>query len=162
MTKILSFATKIVVVYFQISSCVSSKMNFCAHLLCKVVSSYKVVCHTLPLHLASKFIQISLSFLYFKIWFWLHKVLLVSMAFKAPNSVKRKPLVIKCENLKKEHVTKRKKEKLVKVNHTLGCSKWTITDFASKLKLQVEGPDPHKNLSSFPTSKELVFVFGKR
>jgi hypothetical protein len=44
------------------------------------------------------------------------------MVFKAPNFVKRKPLVIKCENLIKEQVTKREREKLVKVSHILGRS----------------------------------------
>jgi hypothetical protein len=84
------------------------------------------------------------------------------MAFKAPSSMKRKPLVVKCENLRKEHVTKIKREKLVKVSHTLGRSKWTVTDFASKLNLQVEGIDVCKNLNSFPTSKEVASMFGKR
>jgi hypothetical protein len=56
--------------------------------------------------------------------------------------VKRKPLVVKCENLKKTQMTKREKEKLVRVSHTLGHFEWTIIDFASKLNLQVEGLKP--------------------
>jgi hypothetical protein len=61
------------------------------------------------------------------------------MIFKAPSFVKRKPFVIKCENLRKDQLAKREKEKFVKVSDTLGCSKWIITSFASKLNLQVEG-----------------------
>ncbi len=56
----------------------------------------------------------------------------------------------------------KKKKKLVKVNHTLGRSEWIINDFASKFNLQVEGLNPFKTLSSFPTSEEVVSMFGKR
>ncbi len=38
----------------------------------------------------------------------------------------------------------------MRVNHTLGRFEWTITNFASKFKLQVEGLDPHKNLVLSP------------
>jgi hypothetical protein len=84
------------------------------------------------------------------------------MVFKAPTSVKRKPFVVKCENLKEKQVTKRKREKLVKVNHTLGHFEWIVIDFAPKLNLQVEGLDLHKNLSSLPTFEEVVTMFSKR
>ncbi len=76
--------------------------------------------------------------------------------------MKKKPFVVKCENLRKEQMTKREREKIVRVSHTLGRSDWIITDFASKLNLQVEGLNPRKNLSSLPTSKEVVSMFGKR
>jgi hypothetical protein len=64
------------------------------------------------------------------------------MAFKTFRSMKREPLVIKCENLKEKQVTKRERKKLAKANHILGHSEWTIINFASKLNLQVEGLDP--------------------
>jgi len=76
--------------------------------------------------------------------------------------MQREPLIVECENLKKKQVTKRKKEKLVKVNHILGHFEWIITNFASKFNLQVEGLYPSKTLSSFPTSKKVVSMFGKR
>jgi hypothetical protein len=76
--------------------------------------------------------------------------------------VKRKPFVVKCENLRKEQVTKREREKLVKLSHTLGRYEWIVINFASKHNLQVEGLNLHKNLSSLPTSKEVVIVFNKR
>ncbi len=76
--------------------------------------------------------------------------------------MKREPLAIKCENMKEKQMTKRERKKLAKVNHILGHSEWTIIDFASKLNLQVEGLNPHKNLSFLPTFEEVVFMFGKR
>ncbi len=49
------------------------------------------------------------------------------------------------------------------MSHILGCFEWTFINFASKLDLQIEGLDLcYKNLNSFPTSKDLGFVFGKR
>ncbi len=81
--------------------------------------------------------------------------LLIRMAFKAPSSLKKEPFIVKCENLKEKQMIKRKKEKLVKVSHTLGHFEWIVIDFASKLNLVVEGLNPHKNLCSFPTSKEV-------
>jgi len=115
------------------------------------------MCHILPLHLASKFLQISLSFSVFQ-----NSVLVVRMAFKAPSSVKREPFIAKCENLKEEQVTKRERKNLVKVNNILGHSKWTIIDFVSKFNLNVEGLDLRKNLNFLPTSKEVVSMFSKR
>jgi hypothetical protein len=51
----------------------------------------------------------------------------------------------------------------MKLSHILRRFEWTITNFASKIHLHVEGLDPcYKNLNSFPTSKDLAFVFGKR
>jgi len=83
------------------------------------------------------------------------------MAFKTLSYVKREPHVVKCESLKKK-VGDQKKKKLMRVSHTFGHFEWTITNFALKLNLQVEGLNLHKNLSSFPTFEEVVFVFGKR
>jgi hypothetical protein len=76
--------------------------------------------------------------------------------------MKRKPFAIKCENMRGESVTKIKRKKLVKVNHTSGRSKWTITNFAPKLNFEVEGLDLHKKLTSLPTSEEVAIVFSKR
>lgn len=52
-------------------------------------------------------------------------------------------------------MTKREREKLVKVSHTLGHFEWTVIDFASKLNLLVKGLIPHKNLCSFRTFEEV-------
>jgi len=59
-------------------------------------------------------------------------------------------------------VTKKSKKKLMKVSHTFCHFEWTCTNFASKLNLQVEGLNFHKNLNSFPTYEEVVFVFNKK
>jgi hypothetical protein len=123
------------------------------------VNSYKVVRHKLPLHLAFEFTQTSLNFYVFKILILV--VFLVKMAFKALNFVKKNLIVVKCENLKKKRVTKRKREKLVKVNHTLGCFDWTITNFASKFNLQVEGLNPHKNLVFSPHLRRWFLYLAK-
>jgi methyltransferase-like protein len=84
------------------------------------------------------------------------------MAFKALNSVRKKPIIIKCENLKtNKQVTKRKREKLMRVNNTLGSFEWTIINFASKFKLQVEGLDPHKNLVFSPHMRRWFMYLAK-
>jgi hypothetical protein len=77
------------------------------------------------------------------------------MAFKAPSFLKKELFIVKCENLKEKQMMKRKKEKLVKVSHTLGHFEWMVIDFASKLNLLIEGLNPHKNLCSFPTFEEV-------
>jgi hypothetical protein len=59
-------------------------------------------------------------------------------------------------------VTKKDKEKLMKVSHTFCHFEWIVTNFASKLNLQVEGLNLHKNLNSFPTYEEVVSVFSKK
>jgi hypothetical protein len=71
------------------------------------VNSYKVVRHKLPLHLAFEFTQTSLNFYVFKILILV--VFLVKMAFKALNFVKKKLIVVKCENLKKKTCDQKKK-----------------------------------------------------
>jgi hypothetical protein len=59
-------------------------------------------------------------------------------------------------------VTKKEREKLMRVSHTCGHFEWIVANFASKLNLQIEGLDLRKNLSSFPTFEEVVLMFGKR
>jgi hypothetical protein len=57
--------------------------------------------------------------------------------------MKRELFIVKCENLRKKHVTKIfEKKKLMKLSHILGHFEWTIINFSSKLNLQVEGLDP--------------------
>jgi len=50
----------------------------------------------------------------------------------------------------------------MKVSHTFCHFVWIVTNFASKLNLQVEGLDLHENLIFFPTYEEVVFVFNKK
>jgi hypothetical protein len=58
-------------------------------------------------------------------------------------------------------VTKRERDKLMRVSHTLGHFEWVVINLASKLNLLVESLDLHKNQSSFPTFEEVVCVWQK-
>ncbi len=89
------------------------------------------------------------------------RALFVNMAFKAFSFVKREPLVVKCKIWKNNRWPKKEREKLMKVNHTFCHFEWIVTNFVSKLNFQVQVLDLHKNLNSFPTYEEMVYVFKK-
>jgi hypothetical protein len=60
-------------------------------------------------------------------------------------------------------VSKREKDKLVRVSQTFDHSKWDVFDFAKKLELDDVGLNPYKDIKEFlVTYEELVFTFGVR
>ncbi len=64
--------------------------------------------------------------------------------------------------MKEDLVSKKERQKIERVNHTLSHLDQTIDDFASRLKLKAKGLDPWKDLAYIVSIDNVVVMFGKR
>ncbi len=70
----------------------------------------------------------------------------LGMAFLLGTTKQEEPLAPLDTNVATKSVSRRQREKIQKVNRTLGRTTWTMDDFYMNLKLCSEGIDPCKGV----------------
>ncbi len=86
------------------------------------------------------------------------------MASLLGTTKQQEPLAPLDTNVATKNVNKTQKEKIWRVNQTLGWAMWTMDDFYMNLELCIEGIDPHKGeeMPDIVTNAKLEHVFGRK